>query len=302
MIDVYEAVTKRIIAQLEQGVIPWRKDWIGVGGKNNRLAVSWAKSKPYSLLNQFLLGEPGEYITFNQCKKAGGKVKKGSESRMVVFWKMLEKPVLAQDGSAMRDAEGRPMVKQIPYLNYFNVFHIRDCEGIKSKQGDEEVPEMPNVVCPVDDAERVIAGYTGKYHIKLSHVRGDRAYYSPSSDSITLPEIEQFTSMPGYYSTVFHELTHSTGHASRLNRIEKTSRGSNAYAKEELVAEIGSATIMNELGFETEDSFENSVSYVQSWLKALRNDKKMIVSAAGRAEKAVKMILESLETVSSDGN
>ena len=123
--------------------------------------------------------------------------------------------------------------------------------------------------------------------------RGDRAFYRPSSDSVTLPMMEQFKSIAEYYSTAFHELTHSTGHFSRLNRLEKAVFGSETYSKEELVAEIGAASLMNEMGFETEESFRNSVAYIQNWLKALRNDKKMVISAAGKAEKAAKMILEA---------
>lgn len=284
MIDIYAEVTDRIIAQLEQGVIPWKKPWVGIG---SRAAVSWSKGKPYSILNQILLGEPGEYLTFKQCKEAGGKIRKGAKSRIIVFWKMLEKQVTDSSGKPVMDIDGKPKMQTIPFLNYYNVFHIRDCEGIESKR---EV-ELPNAAHPVESAEKVICGYTGKYGIELRHVQGDRAYYSPTSDSITLPLLAQFVETAEYYSTAFHELTHSTGHASRLNRLERAGFGSETYSKEELVAEIGSASLMNEMGFETESSFNNSVAYIQSWLKALRDDKKLIVSAAGKAEKAVEMII-----------
>lgn len=286
MIDIYAAVTDRIIAQLEQGVVPWQKPWIGVG---SNAAVSWAKGTPYSILNQILLGEPGEYITFKQCTQAGGKVKKGIKSRIVVFWKMLEKPVFDQDGKPVIGKDGQPKSQLIPFLNYYNVFHINECEGVESKRK----VDMPGVVYPVESAEQVIGGYVTRYNIAFNHVQGDRAFYKPSTDTVTLPMIEQFKSVAEYYSTAFHELTHSTGHASRLNRLEKATFGSEAYSKEELVAEIGAASLMNEMGFETDESFQNSVSYIQSWLKALRDDKKMVVSAAGKAEKAVKMILEA---------
>lgn len=284
MRDIYAAVTDRIMEQLEQGVVPWQKPWIGIG---SNAAVSWAKGTPYSILNQILLGEPGEYITFKQCTQAGGKVKKGVKSRIVVFWKMLEKPVFDQDGNPVIGKDGQPKSQSIPFLNYYNVFHIRECEGVEPKRK----VDVPNVVSPVESAEQVIGNYVTRYHIGFNHEQGDRAFYRPSSDSVTLPMMEQFKSIAEYYSTAFHELTHSTGHVSRLNRLENATFGSETYSKEELVAEIGAASLMNEMGFETAESFKNSVAYIQSWLKALRNDKKMIVGAAGKAEKAAKMIL-----------
>lgn len=152
---------------------------------------------------------------------------------------------------------------------------------------------MSDVMHPVESAERVIGNYVTRYNIGFKHEQGDRSYYRPSTDSVTIPLMEQFKSIAEYYSTAFHELTHSTGHVSRLNRLEKAMFGSEIYSKEELVAEIGAASLMHEMGFETEETFQNSVAYIQSWLKALRNDKKMVVAAAGKAEKAAKMILEA---------
>ena len=117
-------------------------------------------------------------------------------------------------------------------------------------------------------------------------------YYTPFTDRVVLPCIEQFAETAEYYSTAFHELTHSTGHASRLNRLEKTAFfGSEAYSKEELIAEIGAATLVNAAGLETSSSFRNSAAYVQNWLKVLKDDKRFIISAAGKAEKAVALIL-----------
>lgn len=128
--------------------------------------------------------------------------------------------------------------------------------------------------------------------MKLNHEAGGRAFYNPSADAVTLPLMDQFFEVSEYYSTAFHELTHSTGHTSRLNRLSKTAHfGNEEYSKEELVAEIGAAALVNHVGLETPSSFRNSAAYVQSWLKALSNDKRMIVSAAGQAEKAVRLIL-----------
>ena len=270
--DIYKEVTDRIIAQLENGIIPWQKPWIASGN-----AVSHVTGNSYSRLNQMLLGRPGEYVTFAQCQKEGGKVKKGEKSSMVVFWKFIE-----------QEDEETHEKKQVPFLRYFNVFHIDQCEGLKAKHQQE----LPNTANADEAADDIISDYLNREGVKLQHQEGDRAFYSPSSDSITLPLLEQFAETAEYYSTAFHELIHSTGHASRLNRLEKIAFfGTEAYSKEELVAEIGAAALVNAAGLETANSFRNSAAYVQNWLKVLSDDKRFIVSAAGKAEKAVNLIL-----------
>lgn len=275
-IDVYQMVTDRIIAMLEQGDIPWDRPWAGAG----RWAIKRASGKPYSLLNQMLLGNPGEYLGFNECKNLGGKIKKGAKAKIVVFWKMLDKP---------EEKDGKVTVRQIPYLKYMNVFHIDDCEGIEPKHYEDTLRDFN----PIDKAEQIIGGYVTRSGIALEHIKQGRAYYSPEQDKVVLPIKEQFTSEAGYYGTAFHELTHSTGHKSRLDRIAagSFSFGDASYSKEELVAEIGSASILNMLGIETDASVRNNAAYIQSWIKSLRNDKKLIVSAAGKAAKAVKLIM-----------
>lgn len=291
--DLFQAVTDRIIAQLEGGQIPWHKPWINVGS-NAELAVSYTTGKPYSLLNQMLLGEPGEYITFKQCTERGGKVKPGEKSRMVVFWKMLSKDKLDESGNPVMGKDGKVRKEMIPLLQYYNVFHIRQCEGIAPKHSKPDVvrPEIPEPIQPNDMAEEIIAGYVSRSGVTLTFHPGNRAYYQPSTDMVVLPVREQFKESAEFYSTAFHELTHSTGHAKRLNRLDKkASFGSTEYSKEELVAEIGASALVNHTGLETEASFQNNAAYVQSWLKALKNDKRMIVSASGKAEKAVNMIL-----------
>lgn len=280
-VDLYQEITNRILTQLESGVVPWHKPWAVSG-----CAVSHVNGKPYSLLNQMMLGEPGEYITFKQCQAEGGKIKKGAKSRMVVFWKMLPRAVTDKDGNAKLNAEGKPMMQTIPYLQYYNVFHINDCEDIKIRH---PLPEGAEIHA---DAQTILDGYVSRSGVQLVHKEQDRAYYTPALDKIVLPLREQFKSTGEYYATAFHEATHSTGHPSRLNRLDKQAHfGNEEYSKEELVAEIGSATLVAKAGLETERTFDNSVAYIQSWLKALKNDKRMIVSAAGKAEKAVNLIL-----------
>ena len=185
-IDVYQMVTDRIIAMLEQGEIPWNRPWTGAGN----LAIKRASGKPYSLLNQMLPGNPGEYLSFNECKKLGGKIRKGAKAKIVVFWKMLDKPVEGKDGKPVVNANGAVKMRSIPFLKYMNVFHIDDCEGIEPKHYDETLREFN----PIDKAEEVIAGYVQRSGITLEHAKQGRAYYSPEADKVVLPIKEQFTS------------------------------------------------------------------------------------------------------------
>lgn len=289
-IDVYQIVTDRIIGMLEQGTIPWDRPWTGAG----RWAIKRSSGEPYSLLNQMLLGNPGEYLSYNEAKRLGGHVKKGAKAQIVVFWKMLDCPVTA-GGKPQIGKDGQPLTKSIPYLKYMNVFHIDDCEGIEPKHYDNTLRPFN----PIDKAEEIIAGYIGRNGPTLQHIQQGRAYYNPGEDVVVLPIKEQFKSEALYYGTAFHELTHSTGHKSRLDRIVAGSFafGDSTYSKEELVAEIGSASLLNLLGIETDGSVRNNAAYIQSWLKALRNDKKLIVSAASRAAKAVEMIAPGLTCI-----
>ena len=156
------------------------------------------------------------------------------------------------------------------------------------------MPQLPDCVAADQKAESIICDYLKTSGVKLEHMEGDRAFYRPSDDSITLPLLAQFKETAEYYSTAFHELIHSTGHSKRLNRIAGTAYfGSEAYSKEELVAEIGASALVNAAGLETAASFRNNAAYVQNWLTVLKSDKRFIVNAAGKAEKAVALILGS---------
>lgn len=287
MKNLYEEITARMIEQLEQGVIPWKKPWSG----RRSGAISYATGRPYSLLNQMLLAKPGEYATFNQIKAAGGKVNKGAHAKIVVFWKVVPQERRDGSGQPIQDADGNPVVVGLPVLRYFQVFHILDdCSGLAPKWADAQ----PVAAAPDEEAAGVLRSYLAREGITFREDASDEAYYSPARDLIHLPLMEQFDTAAEYYGTAFHEATHSTGHKSRLNRfadgVGVAAFGSESYSKEELVAEIGSACILHELGMETPQTFRNSAAYVQSWLRALKNDKRLIVSAATRAEKAVNLI------------
>lgn len=273
--DIYSAVTERIIHQLEQGLIPWEKPWTGV----HSAAISGTTGKPHSLLNQMILEKPGAYYTYNQVHKLGGHIRKGEKASMVVFWKQI--PTKQQNPQT-----GELEESLIPMLRYYNVFHISQCEGLEEPAVQPaEQPQSP-------EADTVISNYIRLSGVTLTHQKGDEAFYSPSRDSVTLPLAEQFRNPAEYYSTAFHELAHSTGHTSRLNRLKATAHfGSTEYSKEELVAEISAAALMSHVGLETGSTFRNSAAYIQSWLSVLRQDKRMIVTAGGAAAKAVEYIL-----------
>jgi len=274
MIDVvYQMVTDRIIEQLEKGVIPWRKPWRG------NPAMNYVTRKPYRGVNPMILPHSGEYLSFLQVKELGGRVKKGEKGSIVVFFKPLE----VEDNQTGEK-------KNIPFLKYSTVFHLSQIEGIPTKLP----PFVLSDVQPIEAAKKVIDGYTARSGVCFNHVIGnDRAYYQPSTDTITLPEIGQFTSANDYYSVTFHEAAHSTGHKTRLNRNIGTSTfGSQKYSEEELVAEIAAAMLMNETGIEISGTFENSAGYIKSWLTKLRDDKKMIMTASSAAQKAADLILD----------
>lgn len=277
--SVYEMVTDRIMEQLENNIIPWQKPWAGIrSGAFNRIS-----KKPYSLLNQMLLKFDGEYASYKQWQDIGGHVRKGAKSEIVVFWKI--QPVEEEH------EDGTKEVKQIPFLRYYNVFHISQVDGVEPLPKEE----LNNDIEPIEKAENILYDYWTREDITVEHKAGDKAYYSPNLDLICLPLFEQFTSANEYYSTAYHESIHSTMKESRCNRAEdckgKLVAFGSEYGKEELVAEIGSANLMNIAGIETSGTFRNSTAYIQSWLSVLRNDTKFIVSASSKAEKAVKYIL-----------
>lgn len=287
---VYELVTQRIINELEKGYIPWQKPWTGIAGG----AVSHVTGKAYSMLNQWMLDLPGEYLSFNQIKTEKGTLMKGSKAKIIVFFKLYKVTDV--------DTAGVKRDRFIPLLRYYNVFHISQCEGIKAKY----LPVLPSKCFnPIEEAERIAAEFSQRENVPIHHVQQDRAFYSPRTDSITLPAKSQFEDSAEYYSTLFHEITHASGHEKRLNRFSFDSvwrESKEDYSKEELIAEIGAATILATLNIETQSSFKNSTAYIQNWVKALKDDSRMIISAASKAEKAIAYILNSDVDAATDNN
>ena len=283
--DVYSMITENIIAELEKGFIPWDKPWNGGKGAFNRIT-----KKPYSLINQLLLKKSGEYATFNQWQQLGGKIKKGSKAKFVVFWKVYRKEVEAIDKET---GETVKKIKAIPVLRYYNVFHIDDVENVKPLDLEKETINVSEDEI-IAAAEKTKTDYIKKSGVTYWERKGNEASYNPITDRVLLPLKTQFNNINEYYGTMFHEFTHSTGIKKRLDRGlgEKLAAfGSEDYSKEELVAELGSAYILTSLGIDTPKTRKNNAAYIQSWIAALKDDNRLIISAASKAEKAAAMIL-----------
>lgn len=274
--NIYDMVTERIIEELDKGIIPWFKPWTGTAG-----AWSRATGRPYSLLNQWLM-PTGEYATFNQIKKEGGHVNKGSKGYPVVFFKPMQ--IEEQDKET-----GETKTKTIPVLRYYTVFNIAEQTDLEPKHNKEEIATTAE---PLEMLENIKQGYINREHLTFRSMKTNKACYSPMSDTVTVPLIEQFDTTGGYYSTVFHELAHSTGHASRLNRLNVLAHfGSDDYGKEELIAEITAAAVLNETGIETTATMKNTAAYIQNWRNAIKADNKMVVHASSKAQKAFELIM-----------
>lgn len=274
--NVYEIVTGKLIAALERGTAPWRRPWRGADGAPRNIV----SRREYRGINALLLGMAGysspTWGTIKQINAAGGRVKRGERSTLVVFFKKLD--------VERENADGETVTRKAAMLRYYLVFNVDQCEGLKLEPttAASAAPE------PVAAGEAVIAAMPNPPMVR----EGPRACYSPAFDRVELPARAQFHSATGYYATLFHELAHATGHTSRLNRPGITGAaafGSGTYSREELVAEMGAAFVMAAAGLE--DDTEQHAAYLKSWIAALRGDARLAVTAAGQAQKAADYIL-----------
>ncbi|UOQ83299.1 ArdC family protein [Hymenobacter sp. 5414T-23] len=215
----------------------------------------------------------------------GGNVRKGAKGHQVVYYNISK-----------RENKETGKEEKMPFLKYYTVFSVEDIEGIEFN-----LPEVPKQeFTPSEVAEGIVEAWDGKPAIQHLH---QRAYYSPSLDFVNMPKPETFTTSEGYYQTLFHELTHSTGHKSRLDRADLTAgdgKQSTSYAREELTAEMGASFLSAAAGIATEQTEENAVAYIQSWLERLKNDKQLVVKAASKAQAAARMILGTTEEPEGD--
>jgi antirestriction protein ArdC len=277
--EVYDYVTERIIARLEEGEVPW----INTRTTPLLLARSATTGKIYRGVNAFLLTNSSHasafWATYRTVQAMKGNVKKGEHSTMCVFWKRFETKEMVVDRRT-----GEEKHKAVPVLRYYNVFNLDQCEGVQDPLLDAvDIPD------PIAKADEVIANFTGKSEVVFGS--NGKAFYSPSADRVVMPQQSAFTSSAQFYRTYFHELIHSTGHPARLNRFEAGQPvPDNELGLEELVAEMGSAMLLAECGI-FEECAEKSASYCQHWINELKADTKLIVKAAGKAQRAVDHIL-----------
>ena len=293
-LDVYEMVNEKILKLMESGNFSWSKTWKGRPGE---IAADWnynlVSKKPYSFLNHIMLESDRKsagftsnfWLTFNQIRQLGGNCAGQKSNSFVVFFTMIE-----LDEIDIKTGKN----KIIPYLKYSRVFNLDQVSGISA----EKIPATgEKIVYAETDADNLINFYLDKTGIK-TRFGGDHACYSPSLDRIMMPTKESFTTPDNFYATYFHEMTHSTGHVKRLERFTGIAAaaafGSEEYSKEELVAEMGSSYLCSIFGF-LDTTIENSVAYLQSWSKKLQENKKWLVSAFGKAEKAVDYILSGFD-------
>jgi len=281
MPNVYEVITSKIIKQLESGVAPWHKPWKASG--KNGLPRNLVSGREYRGINVWTLLSSGYaspcWLTFRQARQLDGHVRQGELGLPVVYWKFGRHEV--QDGDEI-------MEKRSVLCLYYTVFNIEQCEGLKIRPAEpsESQPEVQ----PIEACQRIVTYWRGKPVIKHG---GDCASYSKLFDCVQMPERTRFDSVEEYYSTLFHELTHSTGHPSRLGRSSLTDFerfGDDNYSREELVAEMGAAFLAGYCGIENR-TINNSAAYLANWLKALKGDSRMVLVAASQSQKAADLIL-----------
>lgn len=287
--DIYETITNNIITELEKGQeLPWRKPWSAENAVGNvGLPLRW-NNIPYKGINTVILWMTASqhnytsrfWLSFQQANELGGSIKKGEKSTMVVYTNKIDKEE--------ENADGTKTVKKIPFLKSYRVFNANQIQDLPKEY--YQVPQIEQKPMPERIAE--LEEFFAATKVKITY-GGDKAAYSMAADRIYMPPIEYFDSVLKFYSVQGHELVHSTRHPSRLNRdFGQKKFGDAGYAKEEITAELGNLFLASHLNY-APDSLDDHVSYIQGWLEALRNDKRLIFSAASHAQKAVDYLLDT---------
>lgn len=300
--NVYTLVANKIIEMVEkEGILPWHKPWKMTSKLSDDAifgeARSWSNGRYYKGINQFILGFGGQWATAKQIFDNGGHIVKGSKATPVVFWSFMIKDEKTGKIRPFDDTKDDDNDK-IPFLRYINVFKIgRDTTDITEKEFKEKkdtTESEPNFKAD-EYAESIINEYVSRETISFSNaINSNRAFYAPFADKVVVPNKSSFENASEYYSTTFHELTHSTGAKSRLNRdgiVKNDGFGNEKYSKEELVAEMGAAMLLHITNLSIPTTFTNNVAYIQGWLKQIKEEPKILVFAASQAEKAVRYIL-----------
>jgi antirestriction protein ArdC len=272
--NLYRDVTDRILGELEKGALPWVKPWSAYAGPQN--PHNAATGRPYSGCNVVLLwmaqaaagyASP-RFLTFKQAQELGGNVRKGERGHKVVYVNAFERE---------EENEGGTETRRIPFLREFTVFNIEQCENLPESATAGQ-PKAQNTEQRIELAEEFVTATRAD----VRHGEG-QAYYRPNADYVMMPAFEAFKGASHYYATLFHEFGHWTGHESRLNRDLKNRFGSEAYAAEELIAELTSAFLCAEFGF---DGDVRHAGYIQTWIELLKKDERAFFTAASAAQKA----------------
>jgi antirestriction protein ArdC len=282
-IDPYEKVTNKIVEALEQGTVPWKKPWNIIGGL---MPMNVESKKPYNGINLLMTASAGYqspfWGTFNNWKDRGGYVTAG-KSLPIIKWLNLEK----------KDANGQPILKKngqpetFMYPKIYDVWNSQDVKGIDLSEYIPETKEIIETNEIIEAAQAIVDGMTNRPVINHG---GNVACYTPTLDIVKMPLKAQFEKIAEYYSTLFHELSHSTGHSSRVGRdLSPTAFGSDKYSFEELIAEISTCFICSMCGIE--QTFDNSAAYIKGWVSKLKNDKQMVVKAASKARYSAEYIM-----------
>ena len=276
-------ITQEIIARLESGTKPWIKPWRGVPISRPLRACG----VPYRGMNVFWLWMVADmcgyaspfWMTYNQAKELGAQVRKGEKSTIAIFYKSYTKEVEAPDTGEKTD-ESRRVLKAYP------VFNADQVEGLPERFH----PAATLEVVEPEGRQAELDSFFASIPAVLRH-QGDEAYYEPVADRVTMPPAHLFSGFDHYYATLAHELSHWTGHASRLDRNLKNRFGSAAYAAEELIAELSSAMLGAKLGLPV-THLDSHASYIEHWLKLLKQDDRAILTAAAKAEEASRLLLQ----------
>ncbi|HBD94634.1 MAG: hypothetical protein A2355_02575 [Spirochaetes bacterium RIFOXYB1_FULL_32_8] len=273
---IFNAITEKIIEKLESGVIPWKKGW------HSHHNCNFVSGHKYRGINALITGISGYstnyWLTYHQANNKGISIKKGEKATPIIFFTYRDIP----------EKDNPEKIKSIPYITPYYIFNLEQTTyDLTSLSVTESISIHEN-------AESLIQSWKDKPEIVYGSTD---PYYNRRTDKIFLPEKKSFYSQEEFYSTLFHECVHSTGHQSRLERkiMTDSKKGDNNYSMEELVAEIGSAFLCSLTGINNPDSFNNQVAYLKGWLSVFRDDKIMIVKAANLAQKAVDFIIGSNE-------
>jgi antirestriction protein ArdC len=288
--DVYTVITERIIEKLNAGVVPWHKPWRIIGAPRNLVS-----KKPYRGVNVWLLTAQGNvspyWATIRQINELGGSVRKGEKATPVVFWRVYVEGVELKTGEPepeSHETEGQGSRRFV--LRYYSVFNSEQCELPAAIVEKLAVPEQRQLD-PIEACEKILAGMPNPPEIVHA---GDKAFYSPATDRVTMPPRSLFESAEEYWSTLWHECGgHATGHPKRLNRDsikEAAPFGSATYSVEEIIAEMTAAYLCGVTGIENR-TIDNSAAYIANWLKMLSADRKLIIRAAAQAQRACDYVL-----------